>query len=297
MIKRWVGIDCGYSQMTIAILDDRTNLIALERTCEPIGDGHNRDIAIARLKVLLHGLNDFRSVPVRLSGYCYEDSGIIETFSEAGWTVTGCKALNDVVGFYGLTDMSGHIITCGCGSFSQVVYVDIENNICWPGDDVAAELPNWMLSGWDYASFLLELSTRENTKELVWLWKAVQDTLGGDALENSGNKWSYLGPMLVKLLGTNELGLFLASAVESVLQTKNVFMGHLKGYEPPTIILGGGAVRNEALWAELKSEFTKRGESVIRVEGEPAVGLARFAAFNADANPWAYIGLKRPSWL
>jgi hypothetical protein len=297
VIERWVGIDCGYSQMTIAILDDRINLIASERTCEPTGDGHNREVAIARLKVLLRDLSDFSSVPVKLSGYCYEDSGIIETFREAGWIVNDCKALNDVVGFYGLTDMSGNIITCGCGSFSQVVYADIENNICWPGEDVDAELPNWMLSGWDYASFLLELSKRENSCELVWLQKAVQDTLGGDALKTSGHRWSYLGPMVEGLLGTNELGQFLAHAADSVIQTKNVFMEHLKGYESPRIIFGGGAVRSEALWAALKSEFVKRGESVMRVEGEPAVGLARFAAYNADANPWAYIGLKRPSWL
>lgn len=297
MIERWVGIDCGYSQMTIAILDDRDNIIALERTCEPIGDGHHRDVAIARLKVLLHRLTDLSCVPVKLSGYCYENSGVIETFKEAGWAVKDCKALNDVVGFYGLTDMSGHTITCECGSFSQVVYVDRENNICWPGDDVAAELPDWLLSGWNYASFILELSKRENHCGLEWLRKAVRDTLGRETLETSGNRWSYLGPMLGKLQGTAELEQFLFRAVESVLQTKNVFMRHLKGYEPPKIILGGGAVRNEALWTALKAEFVKRGESVVRIEGEPAVGLARFAIYNADVNPWSYIGSKRPSWL
>jgi hypothetical protein len=297
MVERWVGIDCGYSQMTIAILDDRVNIIALERTCEPIGDGHDRGVAIARLKVLVNRLKDFSCVPVKLSGYCYDNSGIIETFREAGWTVNGCKALNDAVGFYGITNMSGNTIIGECGSFSQVIYVGSDNNIYWPGDDVAAELPNWMLSGWSYASFLLELSKRENTCELTWLRQAVRDILGGGTIKISDNRWSYLGPMLERLNGTTELEQFLARAAESVLKSKDIFMRHMRVCEPPKIILGGGAVQNDELWSELKTEFEKRGEDVIRIEGEPAVGLARFAAYKPNANPWAYIGSKRPSWL
>jgi len=295
--ERWVGIDCGYSQMTIAIIDDKDNLIALKRTYQPAGDGHSREVAIARLKLLLHDLNDFSSIPVKLSGYCYEHSGVIEAFKEAGWTVNGCMALNDVVGFYGLTDMSGNAITFGCGSFSQIVYVDNENNICWPGDDVVAKLPKFMLSGWDYAAFLLDLSKREESRGLSWLRKAVQDTLGADSLEASGHRWGHLGPMMEKLLGTDELKQFLSCAAKSVIQIKNVFMEHLKGCEPPGIVFGGGAVRSDALWGEFKAELASRGENAIRVEGEPAVGLARFAACNTGANPWSYIGQKRPSWL
>jgi len=67
--------------------------------------------------------------------------------------------------------MSGNVITFGCGSFSQVVYVDIGNNICWPGDDVVAKLPSLMLSGWGYASYLLDLSRKEKLGELAWLRK------------------------------------------------------------------------------------------------------------------------------
>ena len=297
MSERWVGIDCGYSQMTIAILDDKTNLIALKRTYQPVGDGHSREVAIARLKLLLRDLDEFKSIPVKLAGYCYEHAGVIETFKEAGWIVSGYKALNDVVGFYGLTDMSGNVITFGCGSFSQVVYVDIGNNICWPGDDVVAKLPNFMLSGWGYASFLLDLSREEKLGELAWLRKAVQGTLGADSLEASGHRWSYLGLMMERLVGTDELRQFLSRVADSVIQIKKVFMEYLKGCEPPRIVFGGGAVRSNALWTALKSELAKRGENVIRVEGEPAVGLARFAAYNTDANPWSYIGLKRPSWM
>lgn len=297
MPERWVGIDCGYSQMAIAILDDRTNLIVLKRTYHPVGDGHSREVAIARLKLLLRQLDSFKSVPAKLSGYCYEHTGVVEAFRQAGWEVEGYKALNDVVGFYGLTDMRGNVITFGCGSFSQVVYIDGKNNICWPGDDVAAKLPDFMLSGWGYASFLLDLSKQDKSGEMAWLREVVRDTLGADSLEASGHRWGYLGPVMERLLGTDVLKQFLSHVADTVIRIKDVFMEYLKVDEPPQIIFGGGAVRSEAIWAALKSELAKRGEDVIRVEGEPAVGLARFAAYNADANPWAYIGLKRPSWL
>ncbi|MDF2685709.1 MAG: hypothetical protein K0S55_890 [Clostridia bacterium] len=298
MIERWVGIDIGYSQMTIAIIDAGINIIALECTREPFGDGHNREVAISRLRILLQRLSYFKNVPVRIAGYCYGHSGVLEEFKNAGWTVDGFMALNDVVGFYGLTDMKGHAIIGGCGSFSQVVYVDVANNVYWPGDDVKAKLPRWMLSGWDYATFLLGLTKQSVSDELSWLSQEVRDILGGETLETSGHRWSYLGPLLRRLFGYEELNQFIIKAVENVIKTEKVFRHYIKKAELPRFIFGGGAVREDNLWSLLCVELQKQGvENIIRVQGEPAVGLARFAAFNPNSDAWSFIGYKRPSWL
>lgn len=297
MVNRWIGIDNGCSQMTIAILDSRSDIVAMERIREPLGDGHSRDVALARLHCLLRRLDDFRCIPARLAGYCYEDSGVLEAFIAAGWTITGCKVLNDVVGFYGLTDMNGHTIVGGCGSFSQVVYVNTANTVYWPGDDVTARLPRWLLSGWEYASFLLELSKREYAGEFDWLAREVRDILGGETLESPGCRWGNLGPLLDRLYGYEELNQFIAQAADVVLKTRNVFMEHIRTAEPPRVVLGGGAIRNDCLWKALKAELGKQGEDIIRIEGEPAIGLARFASSCPDADAWAYIGHKKPSWL
>ena len=55
--------------------------------------------------------------------------------------------MNDVVGVYGLTEMRGHAVVAGCGSWPQVVYLDPQNSVRWAGRDAAEELPNWLLSG------------------------------------------------------------------------------------------------------------------------------------------------------
>ena len=298
MTERWVGIDAGYSQMTIAVLDAGVNVVAIEHTREPLGDGHEKAAAIARLQSLLKRLSNFNHVPVRIAGYCYEHSEVLQAFKEAGWIVEGCEALNDVVGFYGLTEMKGNAIVGGCGSFSQVVYISPENDICWPGEDVVAELPDWLLSGWDYATFLLDLSKREEYGELAWLPKVVRETLGGETLESSGHRWSYLGPLLVRMLGQTEVKHFFAKAVENIVKTRSILGQYITVPEAPRLVLGGGAVREDSLWAVVSDELRKQGViDVVRVQGEPAVGLVRFANYNPNVDAWSFIGLKRPSWL
>jgi hypothetical protein len=243
-------------------------------------------------------VNCIKSVPVRIAGYCYENSGVIEEFEKEGWPVEGCKALNDVVGFYGLTDMRGHAVVAGCGSFSQVIYVNAANDICWPGDDVTAEMPPWLLSGRDYASFLLDLSKKTGDGELSWLSKAVRKTLGSETPESSGHSWSYLGPLIEKLIGYKELYKFITQAVENIVKTENVFRRYIKNTGSPVVVLGGGAVKDEKLWELISIDLQKQGlENIIRVKGEPAVGLARYAACYTNADAWTYIGNKRPSWL
>jgi hypothetical protein len=80
--------------MSIAVLDEADHVLAIERTREPRGDGHKRDVALARLRDLLSRLGGLREAPVQVSGYCYEHTGVHESFTEAGWTVVASKALN-----------------------------------------------------------------------------------------------------------------------------------------------------------------------------------------------------------
>ena len=297
MHGRWVGIDCGYSQMTVAVVDVGAGVVALERTREPSGDGHSCGVALARLHTLLGRLRGARHEPASLAGYCYTHSGVVEAFREAGWSIEGCMALNDVVGFYGLTEMRGNALVGGCGSFDQVVYVSHDNNVQWPGDDLSAELPRWLLSGREYAAFLVDLAGRDAESRVAWLAQAVSDTLGGQNLESSDGRWGQLGPLLTKLLDHPAVGHFIADAADSVAQTRLVFQRHLGLSEPPAVILGGGAVSDEGLCSMLSAELESRGTVVTLARGEPAIGLARFALRNPGADAWSYVGREKPSWL
>ena len=95
-LTAWVGIDCGYSQMSIAVLDQDGHVLAIERT-RPRGDGHSGEVALARVLVLLERLPGCRTRQ-RLAGYCY-DLGVVEAFGPR-WTVIEAKPLNDVVGIW-----------------------------------------------------------------------------------------------------------------------------------------------------------------------------------------------------
>lgn len=153
--RHWVGIDQGFSQMGLAVLGPGGDVLASEQTREPAGDGHAREVALARLRTLLARVEVWRDVPVHLAGYCYEQSGVAQAFAAAGWSVAGTKGLNDVLGVYGLTAMPGNVVVAGCGTYSQVVYVDKHQSVRWPGDDVAERLPEWLLSGRAYSEFLV----------------------------------------------------------------------------------------------------------------------------------------------
>lgn len=290
MTCRWVGVDCGYSQMSIAVLDAAGRVLAVARTKEPRGDGHQRELARARLHILLSRIEGMRQGPVHLAGYCYEHTGVYEAFRQAGWSVVGMKALNDVVGVYGLTAMGGHVLLAGCGSWGQVVYVDPANAIHWPGDDVANEMPAWLLSGRAYAEFLVN-------SPLDWLRREARAKLGGDKLAQSAHRWVDLGPLLSSALMHPEVRRFLARAADAVLKTRDVLWQHTRVAAAPLVVMGGGAIRDDQLWTLLASELTSRGVSAIRVVGDSAVGLARFAKQNPEADPWAVIGRKKPSWL
>lgn len=297
VLIRWVGLDCGYSHMGIAVLDESGHVLAVERTHLPQGDGHSRDVALARLHVLLERLRSFADLPVRLAGYCYEHAGVHQAFEYAGWTVVGSKALNDVVGIYGLTDMRGNVIVGGCGSWPQMVYVDKANAVRWPGDDVLADMPVWPLSGRSYAEQLLKLSQRNDLGELSWLRQAVSNRLGADDIEQSGHRWGTLGPLLAQALEHAEVKGFLAAAANSIVQIRGVVQRYTAIDEVPRIVIGGGAVSDERIWVALQREFRPRSIDVERVEGDPAVGLARFALHSPDADAWAVIGQMKPLWL
>lgn len=293
----WVGIDCGHSHMGIAVLDQAGHVLAVERTHLPRGDGHSKDVALARVRVLLERLHGLSHLPVRLAGYCYEHSGVHEAFRDCGWTAVDSKALNDVVGIYGLTDMRGNVIAGGCGSWPQVVYIDEANAVCWPGNDVVAEMPEWPLSGWSYAELLLNLSKRNDLGRLSWLRKAVIERLGGEDLEQSSDSWGALGPLLPQVLEHAEVRRSLSASANAVVEIRNVLWRYSALDDAPGVVIGGGAVDDERIWAILRSEFRSRFTEVERVEGDPAVGLARFAKRNPDADAWAVIGQVRPSWL
>jgi hypothetical protein len=296
-VTAWVGIDCGYSQMSVAVLEQDGHVLAAERTRLPSGDGHSREVALARVRVLLERLNGLSHLPVRLAGYCYDHSGVVEAFRGSGWTVIGADPLNDVVGIYGLTDMRGNVVVGGCGSWPQVVYIDKANAVCWPGEDVAAEMPEWPLSGWRYARFLLDLSRRDDLGLSSWLKEAVIERLGGEDLDRSSGSWGALGPLLPEVLERVEARRFLSAAADAVVETRNVLWKHSGSDDAPGVVIGGGAVGDERIWTFLRSEFESRSIDVRRAEGHPAEGLARFAMRNPQADAWAFIGQVKPSWL
>jgi hypothetical protein len=296
-LTAWVGIDCGYSQMSIAVLDQDGHVLAIERTRLPRGDGHSGEVALARVLVLLERLHGLSHPPARLAGYCYDHSGVVEAFRGRGWTVIEAKPLNDVVGIYGLTDMRGNVVVGGCGSWPQVVYIDQANAVCWPGEDVAAEMPEWQLSGWRYAGFLKDLSKRNDLGRWSWLKQAVIEKLRCEDLDRSRGNWGALGPLLPEVLEHVDARRFLSAAADAVVETRNVLWKHSGCNFAPGVVIGGGAVSDERIWALLHSEFESRSIEVERAEGDPAVGLARFAMKNPHADAWAFLGQVKPSWL
>jgi len=90
---------------------------------------------------------------------------------------------------------------------------------------------------------------------------------------------------------------FLSAAADAVVETRNVLWKHSGSDDAPGVVIGGGAVGDEMIWAFLRSEFESRSVEVERAEGHPAEGLARFAMRNPQADAWAFIGQVKPSWL
>ncbi len=295
--RRWVGIDQGFSQMGLAILGPGGDVLASEKTREPGGDGHDREVALARLRTLLARVEAWRDVPVHLAGYCYEQSGVAQAFAAAGWRVAGTKGLNDVLGVYGLTAMRGNVVVAGCGTYSQVVYVDDHQAVRWPGDDVAERLPEWLLSGRAYSGLIAERARQGADPAMGDLRAAVREMLGAAPVETAPHAWNALGRLLPGLLDDPGTRAFLTRAAAAVLATRDVLWGHSGAARPPEVALGGGAVRDDRLWAPLAGLLAAQGATVARVEGDPAVGLARFALAHPEADAWAVIGLRRPAWL
>ena len=290
---RWVGIDHGYSQMGLAVLTPEGQVLASVRTQDPPGDGHDRGIALLRLHGLLHRLTALRGTPVRLAGYCYAQSGVHAAFAEAGWSVAGAKALNDVVGVYGLSAMSGDVVVAGCGTFSQVVYVDPRQAVRWPGDDV--RLPEWLLSGQAYARLLATLAGEAGAPPG---WAEQVGAAGGAAgVESAPATWARLGPLLSASLDVPVVRAFVARAATAVRQSRDVLWQQAGTAGPPEVVLGGGAVGDDRLWALLVECLRPLGIRPRRAVGDPAVGLARFALAHPDADPWAVAGRVRPAWL
>lgn len=264
----WAGIDCGYSYLTVAILDEVGRTLDIGDARLPLGNGHERSVALARLQAVLPELQRWRDRPIILAGYCYTDSGVRDAFETAGWQVVGDIALNDVVGVYGLSQMQTHVVVCGCGSFSQLVYVDTQHNICWLWDTLAAELPQWPLCGEAYARFIQH---------------AYGDTVANGLLSDTLN-----------LLPTQQ---YLRQAAQAIRATRDIFWHHSGMPTPPMLVLGGGAIRHAGLWQFVARELATGDCAVERVTDEQAIGLAQFAMRYRTANAWGHIGDKPPSWL
>lgn len=263
-----VGIDCGFSHMTIAVVDSAENVVGSNKAREPAGDGHDKQVALARLRNALEQLREFRDQPVFIAGYCYKDSGVREAFLDAGWTVPESMAFNDAVGVYGLTEMPGHTLVCGCGSFSQIVYIDGGNNVCWPSDNLMKELPQWPLCGDKYSAFML-------------------DAYGASSRER----------FLSETIDSPPTQSYLRRAAEAVRETCDVFWRHSLCDVPPAVVLGGGAVGDDQLWDRLSVAFEASEVKAERVVGLQAEGLARFAMSQRQANVWSHVGDRPPSWL
>lgn len=266
----WIGIDCGYSQLSVSVLDGAGNTTAHGRAQVPLGDGHAHGIALARLQTILNTLSPLTTprTPSILAGYCYDHSGVRAAFENAGWPVVGAMPLNDVVGVYGLTEMPGHVMLAGCGSFPQVVYIDAHNNVCWPSDAVAAALPAWPLSGDAYGRFMA---------------RAYREAKGRRLLSDT--------------LGRPETRQYLQQAAHAIRETRAVLWNLSGQHDPPRIVVGGGAVSPTNVWAHVASALNAIGIAAERVVGDQAAGLARYALHHRDANAWAYLGDAPPSWL
>lgn len=275
-MSRWVGIDQGYSHLAVAIVAADGAVLASESTEAPEGNGHNREVALARLGLLLDRLEPFRAVPVGLAGYCYTHSGILEAFTDRGWRVEDVLALNDVVGVYGLTRMQGHAVVASCGSWPQVVYLDPQNNVRWPGGDAAQAIPDWLLCGSAYSRFLRESGLAPDLPE--------------DDFRNAGFR-------LEELIDQPNVEAYLHRAAEAARTTRDVFWRSCGQEKAPQLVFGGGAVRGDRVWRALLVELKGFGIHPERMTGDQAVGLARFAMSNPTADPWAYLGSERPGWL
>lgn len=268
--NHWVGIDCGYSHLCVAVLDDAGNVLAVEDAHHPQGNGHDRDVALARLQHILTRLSDFRNHPVHLAGYCYDDSGVESAFSSSGWSVVGSTALNDVVGIYGLTRMRAHALVAGCGSHSQLVYIDSNNNVCWPSDRLAQQLPDWLLCGSAYAQFMHE---------------------GGD------RSWTEYGALFATLTNLPNTRAYLQRAADVARETRDAFWQACGSQEPPALVMGGGAIKDDRVWERLEVELNARGITANRVLGVHAAGLVRYALAHPLANAWSFVGDQPPGWL
>jgi hypothetical protein len=275
-MNQWVGIDQGYSHLAVAVVDAHGTAVCSESTEEPEGDGHDRKTVLVRLGLLLDRLEAFRAIPAGLAGYCYNDSGIREAFTERGWCIEDVVALNDVVGVYGLTEMRGHVVVAGCGSWPQTIYVDSQNNVRWAGRDVEQGLPDWLLCGNAYSRFLRE---------------------SGLGLGISEDDFRATGYRLERLIDHPEVREFVRRAAEAARKTRDVFWRYCGQQEAPLLVLGGGAVRGDAVWRALDEELGTIGVQRTRVTGDQAVGLVRFALANPTADPWGFIGSERPRWL
>lgn len=275
-MSRWVGIDCGYSHLAAAVVHPDGEVLRCESTDEPEGDGHDREVALGRLEVLLNRLSAYRDVPVMLAGYCYDSCGVLESFMERGWRVDDVVALNDAVGVYGLTGMQGHAVVAACGSWPQVFYADRRGTVQWPGGDAKQALPDWLLCGSEYSQFLRQSGTERDPPE---------------------HDFRDAGYRLERLVDQPEARQFVRKAAEAARITRDVFWRFCGQEEAPLLVLGGGAVRGARVWRALQVELANLGVQATRVTGDQAVGLVRFARSNPTADPWGYIGNQPPSWL
>ena len=271
-MNRFMGIDCGATKLRVAVVDDSGAICASEVTSQPEGDGHDRQVALDRLARVVDRLGDLRG-DVHVAGYCYSHSGVLELLTETGWGLTGATALNDVVGIYGLTSMTGGLVVAGCGSTSQVVYIDQSSNICWPSDDVERELPEWLVCGRAYAAHL------------------------GDARDDDPQAWLRSGQQLSSSIDNPSSATFIRRAAQAVRDTRDALWQRVGEAEAPTVVLGGGAVADDRLWQRLEAELQRAGVDAKRVLGDHAAGLARYAMHCPDADPWSFVGTERPSWL
>jgi len=265
----WAGIDCGYSHLTVSLLDDLGETLIICDAREPLGNGHDPSVALARLQAILPQLQKWRTAPITLAGYCYTDAGVRAAFEAAGWRVVDAVALNDVVGVYGLSQMEANVVVAGCGSFSQLIYVDHYHNICWPSDQLVAELPVWPLSGEAYGDFI-QRAYPDRTYQLL------SESLDQVATQH-----------------------YLRQAAQTITAIRNAFW-HASGLasaSPPKVVVGGGAIRHEGLWQWVAQALMEVDCSLERVQGEQAIGLIRYAVRHRTANAWGYIGDRPPSWL
>ena len=282
----WVGLDRGSSQLSIAVVaEDGTLLGEAQNLVLPAVQGRAaRDVE--RLRSLLPTLDQFRGRNLVLVGEAGDD--FVQLLRAEGWVVARTVAFNDVVNHFGLGEMPGNCIVAACGSWHQVVWIDHERNVRWPGEDVTSLCPEWRLRGYSYVEFLLK-----RHRDVLPPGSRTNDLLG----QEHAPMWRQIGGIFASLAEERDVLQFLEDGAARLVETYRVFCHAANPPGLPSMAMGGGALADDRVWSVVASAVERAGIPLTRLMGSPAVGAVRFAQRYGDRQVWGWFGECRPGWL